>query len=82
MVLIYGIPPVFRGGVFRLINNANLARGHARKGTEETGHIMVCGHTYTYIHTPDLAKAEGSSIVDEPGEGGTPVHQRREPEGF
>ena len=32
--------------------------------------ILVCVtiHAY-YIHTPDLAKAEGSSIVDEPGEG-------------
>ena len=28
---------------------------------------MVCDHTYPYIHTPDSAKAEGSSIVDEPG---------------
>ena len=35
-------------------------------------------------YAPDLAKAEGSSIVDEPGEGCTPVreNQRREPRGF
>ena len=33
---------------------------------------------------PDLAKAEGSSIVDEPGEGWTPVREnrKREPGGF
>ena len=33
---------------------------------------------------PDSAKAEGSPIVDEPGEGSIPVHenQRREPGGF
>ena len=35
-------------------------------------------------YTPDSAKAEGSSTVDEPGEGWTPVREnkRREPGGF
>ena len=35
-------------------------------------------------YAPDLAEAEGSSIVDEPGECRTPVrqNQRREPGGF
>ena len=35
-------------------------------------------------YAPDSVKAEGSSIVDEPGEYGTPVreNQRREPGGF
>ena len=36
-------------------------------------------------YAPDSAKkAEGNSIVDEPGEGGTPVRetQRRKPGGF
>ena len=35
-------------------------------------------------YEPDSAKAEGSSIVDEPGEGLTPVREniRREPGGF
>ena len=35
-------------------------------------------------YAPDLAKAEGSSILDEPGESRTPVreNQRREPGGF
>ena len=35
-------------------------------------------------YAPDSAKAQGSSIVDESGECGTPVreNQRREPRGF
>ena len=35
-------------------------------------------------YAPDSAKAEGSSIVDEPGEFRTPVreNQRHEPRGF
>ena len=62
MVLIYGIPPEFRGGVFRLINNANLARGHARKGTEVNGsHHGV----WPYIHIPTYTRfGEGGGQLD------------------
>ena len=44
----------------------------------EPGTALVGGHVL------DSAKAVGSSIVDEPGEGRNPVceNQRREPRGF
>ena len=42
------------------------------------------GRTLSGGYAPDSAKAEGSSIVDEPGEGGTPMREnhRLEPGGF
>ena len=53
------------------------ARGKGR-GRGEPGRALSGGYA------PDLARAEGSSIVDEPGECLTPVrdNQRREPGGF
>ena len=50
-------------------------------------YFQVCGEPGSALsggYAQDSAKAEGSSIVDEPGECWTPVreNQRREPGGF
>ena len=56
-------------------------------GTQEAG-TTVCrgepGSALSGRYAPNSAKAEGSSIVDEPGEGSTPVRekQRRKSGGF
>ena len=51
-------------------------RGHCCRG--ETGSALSGGYE------PDSAKVEGSSIVEEPGEGWTPVHENQghEPGGY
>ena len=54
---------------------------HAR----DTGHCRgEPGSALSGGYAPDSARAEGSSIVDEPGECWAPVreNQRREPGGF
>ena len=58
-----------------------------RCGVREAGSTVCRGEPGSALsggYAPDSAKAEGSSIVDEPGECCTPVreNQRREPGGF
>ena len=62
-------------GALREVWRHARGREHCRG---ETGSALSGGYA------PDSTKAEGSSIVDEPGESLTPVreNQRREPGGF
>ena len=38
-------------------------------GTQEAGSTVAAGNALSGGYAPDSAKAEGRSIVDEPGEG-------------